>query len=132
MSPKSYLQHETPSKNYLVIRELITAVFHLLLLLLLQLPQCLGATSGIFHISILFPGAAPREAVPRGQIWSNCCMQWHIPIAILCKKKSNYSTTVKAEFLVKEKRILNLIGELLWPLPWIAFWGACNSFFLNF
>jgi len=68
-SPKSYLQHETPNKKYMVIREPITAVFHLLLLLLLLLlPQCLGATSGSFYSRVSFPGAAPREAVSRGQI----------------------------------------------------------------
>lgn len=40
MSPESYLQHETPNKNCMVIREPRTAVFHLLLLLLLLCYHC--------------------------------------------------------------------------------------------
>lgn len=76
MSPESYLEYETPNKKYVVIREPIAAVFHVLLLLLLLflLPQCLEATSGCFHKRVLFPGVAPREAVSQGQNWWKSCM----------------------------------------------------------
>lgn len=115
MSLKSYLQHETPNTKDMVIREHNPAVFRLLLLLLLLLPQCLEATS---------------STVPDKSVVSNSCSKrsyFHRPNLIKMPYvvththshplKSHNSTTVKAEFLVKERRILNSVGKLLWPLP---------------
>lgn len=117
MSLKSYLQHEAPNKKDMVIREPITAVFHLLLLLLLLLPQCLEATSSaVPDKSVVSKSCSKRGYLQRPNLIEMLYVVTHTHCHPL---KSHNSTTVKAEFLVKERRILNSVAELLWPLPWI-------------
>lgn len=119
MSLKSYLQHKPPNKKCMVIRELITAVFHLLLLLLLLLllPPCLGATSGSFYKSLVSMSCSQRGCFQRPNLIKMSYAVIHTSSHPLKKKKKNSNSPIlKAVYLVEEKRILNFT-ELLWPLP---------------
>lgn len=118
MSLKSYLQHKPPNKKCMVIRELITAVFHLLLLLLLLLllPPCLGATSGSFYKSLVSMSCSQRGCFQRPNLIKMSYAVIHTSSHPLKKKKNSNSPILKAVYLVEEKRILNFT-ELLWPLP---------------
>lgn len=109
------------AKKYVVIRETTRAVFHLLLL---------GVTAVTTVTSSHLRELLQKSLVSRSYSQRGCFQRPNLikkSIAILWKKNSNNSATVKAEFLVKDKRILNLIRKLFWSMPWIHSEVHCYS-----
>lgn len=131
MSPKSYLNRETPSKTVSAHQRAhqcsvpsapisVTAATTVPRSHLRELPRK----------SLISRSYSQRGCFQRPNLIKMLCAVTHA-VAILWKKKISNSTMVKAEFLVKEKRILNLIRQLFWPMPWICSEVHCyNSLFL--
>lgn len=116
MSPESYLEYETPTKSMWSSESPS-----------LQFSICSYYCYFCYHSAQKPPRGAstkescfqellPERLFPKAKTDEKAVCSHTYPQPSFEKEKSN-NTTVKAEFLVKEKRILNLIEKYFGPCP---------------